>query len=310
VVARLESIDLNLLVALHALLEERHVTNAGARIHIGQSAMSGVLRRLRGYFGDELLVRVGNELQLTPFAESLLPVTRRAFAAASDLFSAGAEFDPRTSERTFTIAASDYALLWLAPPLLRRIEAEAPGIRISFGSLPTTFTRDPDAALLQYDILVLPLDYLPAYASSSLELFDDDFVIVMAADNPLAKRDALTVEDLMGTPQVLAVPGPRSQLRPLAGMDAHLNLADPEPHVSAGSYLAISHLLRASPYWALMPRRLAAATCRTDEFAIVEAPLETQRFTEHAYWHPSRGRDVGLTWLRKELAEVVAAVTW
>ena len=67
----LAGVDLNLLVALDALLSERSVTRAGRRVSVTQSAMSGALSRLRGLFGDELLVRAGQSMQLTPFAESL-----------------------------------------------------------------------------------------------------------------------------------------------------------------------------------------------------------------------------------------------
>ncbi|GAA1705387.1 LysR family transcriptional regulator [Microbacterium sediminicola] len=305
-VARLESIDLNLLVALNALLEERHVTNAGARLHIGQSAMSGVLRRLRGYFGDELLVRVGNELQLTPFAESLVPAARAAYDAAGVLFAAGVEFDPQTSERVFSIALSDYTLTRVGAALVRRLEADAPRARVAFESLPTTFTRDPDGALMQYDVMVLPVEYLPAYASSSMPLFDDDFVVVMSTHSPFATRAELTVADLKRSPQLLAALGPRNQLRPLAGLDAHRSLGDTDPYVSVSSYLGMSHLIRGSRYWALMPRSLAAVTCATDEFIVKETPFPSERFTEHAFWHPSRARDAGLAWLRGLLADVTS----
>ena len=307
-VTRLESIDLNLLVALNALLEERHVTNAGARIHIGQSAMSGILRRLRGYFGDELLVRVGNELQLTPFAESLVPAARAAYDAANVLFAAGAEFDPQTSERQFSVAMSDYTLTRVAGPLLQRIDAGAPRVRIAFEPLPNTFIRDPDGALIQHDVMVLPLEYLPAYSGSSMPLFDDDFVLVMAAENPLAHEAPLTVEGLLRAPQLRAALGPRNQLRPLAGADAHAAMSSVEPHVSVSSYLGMSHLIRNSRYWGLMPRSLARIVCSPDDFHVSEPPFVTAGFTEHAFWHPSRERDAGLDWLRAQIALVAATL--
>ncbi|WP_062466067.1 LysR family transcriptional regulator [Demequina maris] len=306
-VARLESIDLNLLVALNALLEERHVTNAGARLHIGQSAMSGILRRLRGYFGDELLVRVGNELQLTPFAESLRPAARAAYDAASELFSGGVEFDPLASERVFSICVSDYSLSRLGPPLMEILRDEAPHVGVSFEPTPTTFIRDPDGALLQCDVLVLPVVYLPAYASASMPLFDDDFVVVTSSAHPFAQRAELTMEDLQGSPQLHAELGPRSQLRPLAGVDAHLALGTTGPHASVHSYLAMPHLLRRSAHWALMPRSLAASACDSEDFAVAETPFESETFTEHAFWHPSRQRDTGLAWLKGILGRVAAS---
>jgi LysR family nod box-dependent transcriptional activator len=63
------NLDLNLLVALDALLTERSVTRAGERIFRTQPAMSGIPSRLRVYFNDELLIRVGNSTEITPLAE-------------------------------------------------------------------------------------------------------------------------------------------------------------------------------------------------------------------------------------------------
>ena len=93
----LRGTDLNLLVALGALLEERNLTRAGERINMSQPAMSGALARLRRYFDDELLVRDGRKYQLTPLAQRLLPDVREALRQVERTLEARPEFDPATS---------------------------------------------------------------------------------------------------------------------------------------------------------------------------------------------------------------------
>jgi DNA-binding transcriptional LysR family regulator len=103
----LPSIDLNLLVALHALLRERNVTRAGEGIGLSQPAMSAALGRLRRHFGDDLLVRDGQRYVLTPLATSLLDQTEMALRYVESTFAARPVFNAGTSEREFTVVMSD-----------------------------------------------------------------------------------------------------------------------------------------------------------------------------------------------------------
>lgn len=305
---RLETIDLNLLVALNVLLEEKHVTNAGARMHIGQSAMSGILRRLREYFGDELLVRVGNELKLTPFAESLVPYVQEAYRSVGALFSAGVDFDPRTSDRTFSLAVSDYIIAMLGEPLLREVKAQAPSVRVAFEHFPKRITWDPDGALLQHDLTIIPLEFLPAYADTAIPLFEDDFVVVMSSLGPAARKDPIEVEDLIVGSQVFAALRDKNTMTPLWGVEVHRALAASEPFVLAGSHLALPHLIRGSDRWGFMPRALAQLVCTGDDFVLKESPVKSESFVEHLFWHPSRHRDSGLAWMRDLVARVGASL--
>src|SRR3954462_2374242 len=121
----LAGVDLNLLVALDALLTERSVTRAGQRLAITQSAMSGALGRLRGLFGDELLVRSGQAMRLTAFAESLHVPLREALAQLEGTIFSRSSFDPGGEQRTFTLSATGYT----SPLLLSRFQAELSAMR-------------------------------------------------------------------------------------------------------------------------------------------------------------------------------------
>src|SRR5919107_2007966 len=102
-------VDANLLLALHALLEERNLTHAGNRITMSQTAMSGALTRLRKHFGDDLLVRSGRGFELTPLAEQLRPLVAEALEAADALLGNQREFDTRSSSKRFGVSMSEYA---------------------------------------------------------------------------------------------------------------------------------------------------------------------------------------------------------
>src|SRR5215213_10599687 len=99
----LARLDLNLLVAFDALLAERSVTRAAARVGLGQSAMSHNLARLRALFGDELLTRGAEGMRPTPRALTLAEPVRAALAGIEALLSRDEDFDPRTAERSFRI---------------------------------------------------------------------------------------------------------------------------------------------------------------------------------------------------------------
>src|SRR5580658_6119238 len=126
----LGSVDLNLLVVLHLLLEEGNVTHAGMRVGMSQPAMSSALGRLRRHYKDELLVRSGNGYALTPLARSLLPSVQESMRLMGEAFSFENSQPPPASGRKFTISLSDYSVMVLGDLLLRRVHELAPEIHL------------------------------------------------------------------------------------------------------------------------------------------------------------------------------------
>ena len=100
---RFNQLDLNLLVALDALLTERNITAAGVRLHLSQSAMSSALARLRDYFEDELLVQVGRKMAPTPLGDSLAGPVRKILIDIQTTIAAKPAFEPATSNRRFIV---------------------------------------------------------------------------------------------------------------------------------------------------------------------------------------------------------------
>ncbi|MGF1467397.1 MAG: LysR family transcriptional regulator [Sandaracinaceae bacterium] len=130
--ANLAAIDLNLLVALDALLAEQHVTRASRRLGLSQPATSNALSRLRALFDDPLLVRAGGRMRRTPRADELKPRVRAALSGVREVFTSQAAFDPTSAKGTLTIAISDYVGHVLVPDLVASASCSAPGLSLRF----------------------------------------------------------------------------------------------------------------------------------------------------------------------------------
>src|SRR5277367_1394818 len=169
-------IDLNLLPALGALLEDRNLTRAGERIGMSQPAMSAALARLRRHYGDDLLEREGRGYKRTVFGEHLLPTVREALRQLEATMQRSPHFDPAESDREFSIAASDYVIIVLADPLLRLVKQAAPRIRLNLHPLPAALPH-ASHVLSTDDLLIGPVGY--DFPGRRVELFRDRFVCVV-----------------------------------------------------------------------------------------------------------------------------------
>src|SRR6266852_1442098 len=127
----LTSLDLNLFVALDALLLEANVSRAAMRIGLSQPAASHALQRLRDVLGDPLLIRVGARMELTPRAQALRGPLAQALDQVRGLFISD-DFDAASSERHFRLMMPDLAVELLMPPLMDKITQAAPHVRIDF----------------------------------------------------------------------------------------------------------------------------------------------------------------------------------
>src|SRR5215813_9333374 len=125
----LAAIDLNLLVVLDALISEGHVGRAARKVGLSQPATSHALNRLRDLLGDPLLVRVGGRMELTPRATGMRAALAEALQRVQSLLAADA-FVPATSSRQFAIMMQDHVAHLIVPPLVQRLHAEAPGVRL------------------------------------------------------------------------------------------------------------------------------------------------------------------------------------
>ena len=165
----LRQFDLNLLLALDALLKEKNVTRAAERLFMSQPAMSGMLARLRQAFDDELLVRVGRNFELTEFAAAIAGRVHQCVVDLEELVDSKPHFSPAAETRAFSIAASDYAALLLFGPLMQRLSEAAPNVSVHFVRLDVDAGERIAACEIDFGILPAELE-LPL---PSVPLFED-----------------------------------------------------------------------------------------------------------------------------------------
>jgi LysR family nod box-dependent transcriptional activator len=149
-----KGLDLNLLVALDVLLQERSITRAGERLGLSQPATSGALARLRDYFNDPLLVPVGRQMMLTPLAHSLVEPVSQVLQQVQATVATRARFDPAKSDRRFSIMASDYVFTVFFPAVLQRVEREAPGVTLQLRQLSPNWHEELNRG--DIDFVIIP----------------------------------------------------------------------------------------------------------------------------------------------------------
>jgi DNA-binding transcriptional LysR family regulator len=300
----IHQLDLNLLLPLDALLTERHVTRAATRLHLGQSGMSAALSRLRRFFDDELLVRNGNALDLTPLALSLVPPVREAVTSVERILTTRPRFDPAVDSRTFRVIVSDYMTLVLLRPLLARLFHDAPSVSIDITPISAGYATTLRRALV--DLLVLPAEVLEAPLEDMRheELFTDRYVCAVGRDNPRVPDDRFTVEMLSELPYLAC-----SQNAVLSYADTQLNemRIARNTAMSTQNFIMAPFLLPGTPMFTLALERLLTRL----EYAAVrtlEAPVPLLPITETMYWNPVFEHDPAHRWLRERLSALAAAV--
>lgn len=291
--------DLNLLRALDALLDERSVTRAAARLALTQPAMSGILLRLRERFGDPLFVRTQHGIVPTARALALGAPVKRVLADIDALLQPP-PFDPARASMTASIAATDYALRAIALPFLTALKHSAPQVRVAL--VPV------DGAQAQGQLERGELDLALITAAGTppdlhaRALFDKRYVCVMRADHPAA-REPLTLERFCALEHALVsltggrFEGVTDEALARLGRQRRVTL-------SVASFLILPEILRASDLVAVVPSRLAHGI---DGIVVHDAPLEIPGFTKVMAWHERSHHDLGQRRIRELLVQACAA---
>jgi len=296
-------IDLNLLAVLGALLEHRNVTRAGERLRLSQPTMSGALARLRQHFGDELLVRSGRQYVLTPAAERLLPAVQEALRQVERTLDVTPEFDAATSTRQFSLALSDYSIMVLIEPLLRRVHEQAPDVGLELSPIPPDM-QESERGLLQHDLLIAPMGF--RFLGRSEVIFRDRFVCIVDPGNSRLRDGWLSLEDLGKLPHAAATFG-HSGLNPAERALDELGVAR-HVQVTTVGWLSLPFVVAGTDLVAVLPERLARRVAVAAGVTVAEPPFGRVELVEAAWWHPMRTADPALAWLRTVLAEAAASL--
>lgn len=296
----IRTIDLNLLKALDALLDERSVTRAAARLALTQPAVSGMLARLRESFGDPLFVRAQRGIVPTPRALELAGPVKRALSEIGALIQPPG-FEPATASLTFALAATDYALRAVVVPFIAVLRRRAPGIRVSVRPIENDRVQDQ----LERGDLDLAL-MTPETAPPDLHarrLFDEHYVCVLREDHPDVAVGPMSLDRFCALDHALVsfagggFSGVTDEALAKLGRERRVVL-------SVTSFLVLLDILRTSDLAAVAPRRLVADA---EGLTLLDPPLTIPGFTKIAVWHERTHRDPAHRWIRALLFETSGA---
>jgi DNA-binding transcriptional LysR family regulator len=307
---QLDRFDLNLLIALDALLHERNVTRAAERLFISQPSMSSALQKLREYFDDPLLVRIGREMQPTPRGLSLVAPVREALLKIQATLGTEPAFDPGTVRRTFTLIVSADALLRVMPPVFRRLNTEAPGIRCHVEHFSeTTLSRlEYGSADLFVGLNSLKLFGLREFPDSLrvVDLRPVQWLCVVANDHPTV-GDTLTAAQYLALPHVFGWPA--GHTIPLEELVRRLLNADLDVRATTQGLFEIPFMLAGTQMIATLPEYLAKTLAQLAPVKLLPVPFETPDTHEVIMWHERNELDAGHAWLREVMMSAARTVT-
>lgn len=294
------ALDLNLLVVLDALLEERGVNATARRLKVSQPNVSFALSKLRTFFNDELLVRQGNRMQPTPTGERLRDPVRRILATVDTELLRTPSFDPARSERRFAITTSDIGELVFIPKLMQALAQRAPGATIRCYSMRP---EDLERAMAE-GIVDLALGYFPDLDGAAFykqKLFEHPFVCLVRAGHPTV-GSTITLDQFLSLGHVVVSQEGRSQElfeRTLSqqGLSRHIQLQSPH-FVSTPLQIAKSDLITTVPK-AVGTTYAELAGLRQIPPPLAIPPIELQQF-----WHRRVHHDPAILWLRALISEL------
>lgn len=289
---RFKGLDLNLLVALDVLVEERSVSRAARRLNLSQPALSASLARLREFFGDPLLVSQGRHMIPTAEAQAIQLELKPILASVEEMIARSTAFDPGTSDRVFRISASDYLVAILFPRLIPEIEREAPNIGLDL--VPPSEEAQTALERGELDLLLTPEEHcVPGHPARLL--FEERHVVAGWSGNPLLARP-ITERDFFAAGHVAVRIG---QVNRASFAESHLDVISPKRRIEivAASFTTIPDLLIGTLRLAVMHRKLARLMTTRLEIVWQDLPFEFPPMREMIQFNRTRGEDAGLRWL-------------
>lgn len=297
---RFHHLDLNLLVALDVLLEEQNITRAAERLHMTQSATSGVLGRLRKYFEDDLLVQVGRSMQPTPYAAELALPVREVLLTIRSSITAKPMFEPATSKRHFRLVTSDYLISVLFAKVIQHIHEEAPGI--TFEMHPPGEQGIEMTLRGEIDLLFVPERYLIEGHPSQL-LFEEEHVCVIWSGNDQVSG-SMSLEQYMQMGHISVGFGRSRQLSIEDWFMSQYGFKR-RLEVITNDFNTLPQLLVGTNRVATMHSRLATLYARYLPLRIIPPPVKLPVMQEFMQWHRSMDGDPMHRWLREKISAFI-----
>jgi DNA-binding transcriptional LysR family regulator len=298
-----QDLDLNLLRTFDAVLQERSVTAAAARLRLTQPAVSNALARLRSLFNDPLFVRTASGMDATPLARELGEPVRQALALLEAALAHGPGFDPATSTRAFRFYMSDLGQVEFLPPLIERVQRVAPAVRLEAVALEVEDIGDALAAgTLDLAVGFLPGLGLPVRRKA---LFRDPYVCLMRSDHPAMGRTptgrTLTRRKFTEASHVLVSyrGGHRVIEEALERAGLARRIALRVPH-----FTVVPMVLERTDLILILPARVARVFEERGKFKSLPPPVPIPPADVGVHWHERYDADPGNRWLREQLMDL------
>lgn len=301
---RFEHLDLNLLVALDVLLEEKNITKSAKRLHLSQSATSSILGRARIFFEDDLLVQVGKTMQPTPFALELqVPITEVLTTIRGVII--GKRFnDPLKSERHFKIVASDYVIQVLFSSILTELAEQAPGMTFEFLS---PFSHEANIIIKGgADLFIAPegvmLDNYP-----SAILMSDELACVVDVKNELVSGNVITAEQV-GSMGHVSVGFARTSHLSIETWLTETMGGSRKVDIITNDFSTMIYTLKGTQRVAILPKKFANIHAQKHDLKVVSLPYDTPLLVESMMWHPTLDNDPIHRWLREKIMNAAQGI--
>ncbi|MCW1403813.1 LysR family transcriptional regulator [Novosphingobium sp. MW5] len=299
---RFGRLDLNLLVALDALLTERSVSLAADRLCLSQSATSSALGRLRDYFGDDLLVVRGRQMVLTARAEELVDPVRAVLEQVRQTIAVAPQFDPATSDRQIRLMASDYSTEVMVSKMVNELAEVAPQMRFEIQPM-----NDHPVELIernQIDLL-LTIDFAISADHPSIILFEDDHVVVGWDQNPIMQAP-ITKQVYFDAGHVTSRFG-KSRIPAFEDAFQRRQKQSRRVEIVAPTFLSVPRLIIGNHRIATMHRRMAERMVQIHPLVMRELPFDIPPIREALQWHISNNNDAALRWVIERMAAHAAS---
>jgi len=297
---RLNRLDLNLLVALDALLTEQSITRAAERIHLSQPATSGALARLRDYFDDELLVRIGSQMRPTPLGESLAAPVHNILMQIQATVERGIEFAPEECERTFKFMVSDYTSTTLTTHVAKFLNDVAPNMKLEF----LAPFNSPWESLEQgeIDFLIMP-NHVLSKEHPHQTVYEEDFVCVGWDQNPILQKGFLSEDEYKHLRHVAVRFGSNREPTQDQVMLRELYSIEPDVDIVTSTFSSIPRYLEGTQRVSTVYRQLAELWTQYHPIKLATLPFELPKVEWGLQWHKYRDRDPAIQWLRKTIVQ-------
>ena len=291
----IRNLDLRLLRAFVCLCEEQSVSRAATRMHVTQSAMSGILGRLREAFKDDLLERTHNGLRPTARSVVLLPAVTDILGRV-DALGSPQEFDPARARNVISIAANDFIQSILLAPVICDVHAQAPGMQLQFRQLNADRLK-ADLLRGELDLALIAQQHAPRELSSSIVL-EQDYALAVGPRHRLSGRKRIAATDLADEVHIAISPAPD-------GSNWHIDQAferagiPRKVAVLVSTFLAVPDLLEATGFVAVLPAQLAQR--HRERLTVLPLPVDISASAFVMLWNPQSRNEPANRWMRERI---------